>query len=518
MSKKSRILLLTGRMAQDDVRRSVEAFDNVYVDVLPISVAAFTTTRLVLRHGLEFISKHDPDVIIISGMAQGDFTQVGRELRTRVLKGTRNVSGLPLLLRGFEDFAHLLSPIESADIIIKEKQKENLHQYIQELEDKVSFKTRNFKLISGIPIGLDFPPKVMAEVVDVTTRSIDESLEKAKKFVEWADIIDLGTNIEKTDPEKIAELVTEVKKLGLPVSIDTLNPSEILAGVDAGAEIVLSVDHGNIGVVQRLPEDVAIVCLPTNVSEGVFPNEPSERARLCKEICEKLEKKGYTKLFADPLMEAAIHPGLMKSLTAYYMCRQLDSDRPFLAGFGNVTEFIDSDTTGVNALLACLGIELGISVFLTTEERASTVYSTKELHLASQMSFAAKILNAPPRDIGFSAFYIKSPQFDPQTLSDNDSFEVVMKETSKHQTDPKGCFRIAVDRRRRRILCQHKKSDNSTINLKSETANALLQAILTRGIISHLSHASYLGCELTKAEICMKSGRNYVQDEIWDST
>ncbi len=516
MPKIDRILILTGRMAYDDIKQATEEFQDVIIEILPISVAAFTTTRIVLRHGPEFVSKYNPDFILVSGMAQGDFTQVSEKLGTRVLKGTRNVSGLHILLKGIEDFAPLLSSIESADSIIKQKQWENLQRYLKELENKANFKTSNFKLISGMPIGIEFPPRVMAEVVDVTTRSIEESLGKARMLAKWADVIDLGTNIECPDAERIAELVSEVKRLGVPVSIDTLNPKEIIAGVDAGAEIVLSIDRGNIGIVNRLPEDVALVCLPTNVAEGIFPNEPLERARFCQELCSNLEKQGYTKLLADPLMEAVINPGLMRSLTAYHLCRQLDPDRPFLAGFGNITEFIDSDTTGINALLACLGIELGVSVFLTTEERASTIYCAKELHLASQMSFAAKSVNAAPRDLGFTAFQIKSSYFDPQTIKDSDEFETVIEESREHELDPKGCFRIAVDRDRGRILCQHKGPDNATINLASEASNAIIQAILTRGLISDLAHASYLGSELTKAEICLKSGHNYVQDAFWD--
>ena len=516
MPKTNRILILTGRMGFDEVGLATEGFTEVVVETLPISVAAFTTTRLVLRHGPDFVSRYEPDFILISGMSQGDFTQVSETLGTRVLKGTRNVSGLPLLLAGIDEFASLLSPIYPADPIIKQKQREKFQQQLKDLEEQADFEKRNFRLISGLPIGIDFPPRVMAEVVDVTTRSIDESLEKARVLAEWADIIDLGTNIESPDAERIAELVTDIKKLGLPVSIDTLDPNEIIAGVDAGAEIVLSIDRGNIGVVKQIPEDVALVCLPTNVSEGIFLHEPSERARSCQKLCSDLEKRGHTKLLADPLMEAVINPGLMRSLIAFSLCRQLDPDRPFLAGLGNVTEFIDSDTPGVNGLLACLGVELGISVFLTTEERASTVYCTKELQHASRMSFAAKSMNSTPRDIGFTAFHTKSAYFDPQTISDYDEFENVVEESRDYELDSKGCFRIAVNRARGEILCQHRGADNVMTNLSSKTSNAIIQAILTRELVSDLSHALYLGSELTKAEICLKSGHNYVQDEVWE--
>ncbi|MGY5874780.1 MAG: dihydropteroate synthase-like protein [Candidatus Thorarchaeota archaeon] len=515
MSDCDRILLLTGRMAYDDVCSVAEEFPNVCVEVLPISVAAFTTTRMILRQGPELVAKHSPDLIIVSGMAQGDFSTIGEKLGTRVLKGTRNVSSLALLLREIEKVAHRLSPFEPADKIIQESLTEHLRKQIHEIEHEASFETRNFRIRSGLPIGLDFPPRVMAEIVDVTTHPIEVSLSKAQRLAEHADILDLGTNIESPDPDRMAEVVTEVRKLGLPVSIDTLNPKEIEAGVDAGAEIVLSIDRGNQDVVSRIPEDVALVCLPTNVSQGVFPRSPLERANNCHELCCELASQGHSRLLADPLLEATIQPGLMTSLNAYHLCRQLDGNRPFLAGFGNVTEFIDADTSGVNSLLACLGIELGISVFLTTEERAAAIYSTRELKSASMMGFAAKIAGAPPRELGFSSFLIKSGDFDTQTIQTGQSFDMVSEELREYEFDPKGCFRIAVDHTTGRILCEQTGPDGVIARMEAQNAISLLQVILSRDLVSHLDHAVYLGCELTKAEISLKFGRNYVQDASW---
>ncbi|MGY5853930.1 MAG: dihydropteroate synthase-like protein [Candidatus Thorarchaeota archaeon] len=516
MSESDKILLLTGRMAYDDVSRVADEFPNVCVETLPISVAAFTTMKIVLRHGPDLVSKYNPDLILVSGMTQGDFSEASEKLGTRVLKGTKNVSGLSLLLREIDEVIEKLSPIEPADKIIQDKLTEQLKEQIQRIEHEASYKIRNFKLRSGLSIGMEFPPRVMAEIVDVTTRPIEVSISKARRLARHADILDLGTNIEKPNPERMAEVVAEVRKLGLPVSIDTLNSEEIEAGVDAGAEIVLSIDRGNQDVVGRIPEDVALVCLPTNVSQGIFPHDPLERAKNCHDLCVELEGQGHSRLLADPLLEAAIQPGLMTSLNSYYLYRQLDENRPFLAGFGNVTEFIDADTPGANALLACLGIELGISVFLTTEERASALYSTRELKSASMMGFAAKIADAPPRELGFSSFVAKSCAFDPQTIQTDNSYEIASEELREYEFDPKGCFRIAIDYTSDRILCEQKGPDGAVTRLAAQNASSLLHAILSRELVSNLDHAAYLGCELTKAEISLKFGRNYIQDASWD--
>ncbi|MFX0115487.1 MAG: dihydropteroate synthase-like protein, partial [Candidatus Hodarchaeota archaeon] len=412
-----KILLITGQMAYDSVTKIKADYSNVEVEALPISVAAFTTPKLIQKHASKFITKWRPKLVLVSGLARGDFTEVSHDLGVPFLKGTRNLSTLPLLLNKIDHLASKLSYKISADAIMRQQQVKLLQERINELEKKAEFNGRNFRLRSKLPVGIDFPPRVMAEIVDATSRSMDDGLAKARRFVKWTDILDIGATVDNPDPEKISEMVIEIRKLGLPVSVDTLNPEEIVAGIDAGAEIVLSVDRGNADVIQRLPEDIALVCLPTNVSKGIFPRDPLERAKICQELCDQLRNQGYEKLLADPLLETPIQPGLMHSLSAYHYCRQLNADLPFLAGFGNVTEFIDADTSGINALLGCLGTELGISVFLSTEERAATTHCIRELHFAAKMGFTAKITDSPPKDTGFTSFAAKSSRFDLQPVS-----------------------------------------------------------------------------------------------------
>jgi dihydropteroate synthase-like protein len=515
MDSKKKALLLTGRMAYDNLMQIIKPSSDVHIESLPVSIAAFTTPKMVKRHSLDLISKLKPDMILISGLARGDYSEVSNEIGVPVLKGTRNLSGLPFLLDNLNEFYGHLSSIDPADPIIQEQQTRYLQERILQIENEVSFGDRNFKTISGLSIGIDFPPRVMAEIVDATTRSIDTGLDQAKRFSKWADILDIGATVEKSNPERMAEIVTEVRKLGLPVSVDTLNPDEIIAGVDAGAEIILSIDAGNLDVLKHIPEDVVIVCLPTNVSEGTFPSEPIERARNCYNLSNQLKEKGYSKILADPLMESPIQPGLMRSLSAYQYCRELDEHLPFLAGIGNVTEFVDSDTSGMNALLACIGVELGISVLLSVEERAPTIHCIHELYSAVRMAFAAKLLNYQPKEIGFTSFYAKSLTFNPITASDIDQFDLIAETTSEYKLDPEGYFKIEVDHHNHSILCIHMKRGQITRRIKSASAKALLHEIISSEIISQLDHAAYLGAELSKAELALILGHNYQQDRPW---
>jgi dihydropteroate synthase-like protein len=288
-----------------------------------------------------------------------------------------------------------------------------------------------------------------------------------------------------------------------------------VASVDAGAEMVLSIDSGNIAVTSRIPEEVALVCLPTNVSAGQFPRDAAERAMLCDQLCNRLRRKGYSKLLADPILEAAIDPGLMRSLNAFNQYRLLDQNTPLLAGFANVTEFMDSDSLGVNAVLSCLGVELGISVFLTTEERPSTLNCIKELRATSQLAFTAKMTSSPPKEIGITAFAAKSSAMNIQSVRLNSSYEDVEAGAAGYTPDPKGCFRIGIDSFFARILCEHQSHEGIIQHLSSEKAYPMLKEILKRDLVGSVEHAAYLGAELARAEIALQLGHDYQQDEGW---
>ncbi|NLU04338.1 MAG: DUF4346 domain-containing protein, partial [Methanothermobacter sp.] len=48
--------------------------------------------------------------------------------------------------------------------------------------------------------------------------------------------------------------------------------------------------------------------------------------------------------------------------------------------------------------------------------------------------------------------------------------------------------------------------------LTSDSAKKLYEEIINRNLVSRLEHAAYLGAELQKAEIALRTGKDYVQD------
>jgi tetrahydromethanopterin S-methyltransferase subunit A len=79
--------------------------------------------------------------------------------------------------------------------------------------------------------------------------------------------------------------------------------------------------------------------------------------------------------------------------------------------------------------------------------------------------------------------------------------------------DPRGFFVIDVDRARKEIVCRHFHTDNTPAHeMRGRSAEMMLLGLVREGLISQLSHAGYLGGELTKAEAALNLGFRYEQD------
>jgi hypothetical protein len=82
-------------------------------------------------------------------------------------------------------------------------------------------------------------------------------------------------------------------------------------------------------------------------------------------------------------------------------------------------------------------------------------------------------------------------------------------DTAKWAPDPAGNFVIGV--RGGMIVARH----DTGITVRGNSAKGLLDAIFELELVSTASHAAYLGRELKKAEIALKLGRSYAQDDAF---
>ncbi len=80
--------------------------------------------------------------------------------------------------------------------------------------------------------------------------------------------------------------------------------------------------------------------------------------------------------------------------------------------------------------------------------------------------------------------------------------------------DPKGYFLIKYDTETKTLHAGYCTADNKLVaEIVGKIAEEVYNTIIREGFVSRMEHAAYLGKELEKAEIAMKLGKKYVQDD-----
>lgn len=80
--------------------------------------------------------------------------------------------------------------------------------------------------------------------------------------------------------------------------------------------------------------------------------------------------------------------------------------------------------------------------------------------------------------------------------------------------DPAGYFVITPDRERQLITVEHYGYDHRLLRIiEGSDARSLYREIISRGWVSRLSHAAYLGRELTRARNALDQDQEYYQDQ-----
>ncbi len=83
------------------------------------------------------------------------------------------------------------------------------------------------------------------------------------------------------------------------------------------------------------------------------------------------------------------------------------------------------------------------------------------------------------------------------------------------ELDRRGYFIIRIDKEKKEIVVEHRLKDGrkSSFEFRGKSAEELYRRILNENLVSRPDHAAYLGKELTRAEIALKEGKEYVQDK-----
>ena len=472
-----KVLAVTGRLAQNLVRAYAKDAD---VLVLDVDVAAFITPRMLI-----LAAPKGYDLILVPGAITADFQEAEREIGAKIRLGPKHAADLGFVLSHLDDVE--LSAKIPACVILESRMRKDALAEAKRLESEA----RPMLQIKGVKIAGRSRMKVLAEIVDATRLRQEDLVKKIRYYEEQgADMIDLGLPLDAR-PSEVAQAFQIAKKAtDLPLSVDTVLGDLILAGLYAGADLVLSLNGQNL---PHVGEAVAAAGVSAVVIPGPGPLEEN-----------LLSAKGLgIKVIADPVLDPPLQ-GLALSLQRYTVFREAHPDIPLFFGAGNVTELLDADSQGANALLAALGAEIGASILFTPEYSAKARGSVHELLRAAQMMLLAKERRTPPKDLGIDLLVLKEKRPRPEEPMPRQF--VAASKDHKYEADPAGSFRIGLAEGM--ILARH-----GACVIAGSNARDILNTIIEKGLVSRLDHAGYLGRELEKAELALRLGHSYSQDE-----
>lgn len=437
-----KLLFLTGKLAEKSLHKVLTEVQSnpktpafkYRIEQIGVSVAALMTPGLIARR---LKQAGDVDKIILPGLCQGDLSVLEAQYGIPVERGPEDLKDLP------QYFGHAGT-------------QPDLSQY---------------------------SVRIFAEIVDAPYLSIEGIVNKAQLFIsQGANVIDLGCLPGLPFPH-LADATKALKQLGIKVSVDSLNPDDLLTAGHAGADYLLSLTEKTLWIANEVASTPVLI-----------PAKPHSLPSLYRAI-ESCIKAGKP-FIADPILDP-IHFGLTNSIVRYQKLRKKYPSIQIMMGIGNLTELTDADTTGINALLFGMISELDISAVLATSVSPHAVNAIAEADIARRMMFAAKQDDRLPR--GYSNGLLGLHDRRPFTYSADE-----IKEIAAQIKDPS--FRIQV----------------SEEGLHVYNRDGLFESVDPFALYPDLkvdddaSHAFYLGVELARAQIAWQLKKRYVQDQELD--
>ncbi|WP_448187971.1 DUF6513 domain-containing protein [Azospirillum sp. sgz301742] len=428
------ILFLTGELAEPRLKRVLDSLQpldfRTSVVNLGVKVAALATTEIVLRR---LKSTEGADLVLLPGRFRGDLDRLSAHFGVPFERGPDELEDLP------QHFKRQAAPV-----------------------DLSRYRTRIF-----------------AEIVEAPLLDIPAILERAARFTaDGADVVDLGCLPDHPFPH-LEDAVAALRAAGHSVSVDSLDPQDLLRGARAGASYLLS-----------LTEATAWVARETDAVPVVIPTTPNDLPSLYRAV-EAIRSEGR-RCIADPILEP-IHYGFTDSLLRYREVRARHPDLEILMGIGNVTELTDADTPGMTALLMGVISELNIDHVLTVQVSPHCRRTIHEFDRARRQFLAAREAGARPQGFGDALLCLRDRKPFVSTPEQVAALAAQIR-------DPN--YRIEVTEQGIHLY-------NRDGHHVAEDPFALYPRIDARG---DLGHAFYLGVELGRAQIAWQLGKRYTQD------
>jgi dihydropteroate synthase-like protein len=328
-----------------------------------------------------------------------------------------------------------------------------------------------------------FKVKIFAEIVDAPRLALPEVLQRAQALLrDGADVIDLGC-LPATPFPHLEDSVTALKELGVVVSVDSVDPQELVRGGRAGADYLLSLNLDTLWVADEVASTPVLI-----------PRSTGDAASLHAAI-DALNAKGRAFL-ADPILDP-IPFGFTASVVRYHALRQRYPEVALMMGVGNLTELTEADTSGINALLFGMCAELNVAAVLTTQVSAHARRAVREADVARRVMHAAATHGMLPKGLNDALMTVHAKHPFPDSPAD-------IAATAALVRDPN--FRVQVSEQGLHVF-------NRDGLRQGQGAFELWPQL---GLEADASHAFYMGVELAHAEIAWRLGKRYVQDQALD--
>ena len=256
------IVFLTGRLAQPSLERVLSAIDNApftwETRDIGLQVAGLMTADMVRRRlPVPVVA----DRIIVPGRCRGDVEALS---------------------------AHYGMPVQRGP---------------EELKDLPRFFNRAAKAVDLS----EYEVAIFAEIVDAPRLTVAQIVERAQAYqADGADVIDLGS-LPDTPFGHLAESVQALKALGLQVSVDAVDPQDLLRGGRAGADYLLSLTLDTLWVADEVAATPVLI-----------PRTPTDEDSLHQAV--RLMQQRGKPFIADAILDP-IPFGLAASIVRYYRLR-----------------------------------------------------------------------------------------------------------------------------------------------------------------------------------------------------
>lgn len=428
------LLFLTGKFAEKQLRQILAKMQPEFsytVHQLGLKVAALMTADMIARR---LTDTFNADRIIVPGRCRGDLEALSQNMGIPIQRGPEELKDLP----------------------------------------------RYFGKVAQQPDLSRYQVKIFAEITDAPSLSIDAILQRAAYYQRnGADVIDIGC-LPGTPFPHLEHSIQALKQAGYRVSIDSLEPEDILRGGKAGADYVLSLHAGTLWIADEI------------ASTPILIPETHGDLRSLDSCIQKLQAQ-QRHFIVDPILDP-IHFGFSESIVRYHTFRQQHPTVEMMMGVGNLTELTHADTNGMNALLLGICSELNINHILATEVSQHAKRAIKEADLARRIMLAAKDSNTLPKHIDAGLMSLHEPAPFPYALEE-------IQELASQITDPS--FRIQISQEGLHVFNR----DGLISGTDPFSFYPQLHVEHDGG------HAFYLGVQLARAETAWQLGKRFTQDQ-----